>query len=100
MEQKYTVTTNFTVKDNTDEEIRLIEKETYAFADMAHSYARELVIKKDRALISTWLNTLGDKELLDVYMLLDGVMKERNININSVHIGDIKIKESENTDAK
>lgn len=100
MEQKYTVTTNFTVKDNTDEEIRLIEKETYTFADMAHSYARELAIKKDRALILTWFNALGDKELLDVYMLLDGVMKERNININSVNVGEIKIKESENTDAK
>lgn len=80
MKQEFKVTTDYLVKNNTDEELTILEKETHTFEEMAHDYVRELVIKKDRAVILTWLNALGDKELLDVYTMLDSVMKERGIN--------------------
>ena len=78
--EKYIVTTDYKVISNTDEETKIKEVETYTFVDYARNYARELAIKKDKAIITAWLKALGDKELLNVYNWIKEVMEERGIN--------------------
>lgn len=66
------------VTENNDKETKITE--ITKFGDMADAYMRELVIQKDRKIITTWLKALGDKELLDVYDILKSIMDERNIS--------------------
>lgn len=65
----------YIVKSNTDEEIKILEIDNYI-----RNFSRELTIKKDKAIIITWLNALGDKELLDIHNFVKDIMKERGIN--------------------
>lgn len=71
---------NYTVVENTDEEIKILETEKREWSDYCRNFVRELTIKKDKAIITTWLNALGDKELLDVYNWIKVVMDERGID--------------------
>ena len=44
---------DYTVISNTKEETRILETQK-RFATMAETYARELAIKKDSAILTTW----------------------------------------------
>ena len=70
---------DYIVTENDKEKIKI--KEVTKFNEMAELYAKEIIVKKDRALITTWLNALGEKELLDVYNLMKVIMEERGINV-------------------
>ena len=70
---------DYTVRENNDKEIKIME--TTRYSDMVNAYMRELVIKKDKQVITTWLNALGDKELLNVYSWIKEIMEERGINV-------------------
>ena len=69
---------DYTVKESNDKEIKILE--TTKFSDMVNPYMRELVIKQDKVIITTWLKALSDKALLDVYNWIKEIMKERDIN--------------------
>lgn len=69
---------DYTVISNTKEETKILETQT-RFVEMAEAYARELQIKKDDALMTTWFNALSDKNLLHIHTLLETIMRERNI---------------------
>lgn len=69
---------DYSVKENNDKETKILE--TVNYSNMVNTYMRELVIKQDRAIITTWLNALSDKALLDVYNWVKDIMNERNIN--------------------
>lgn len=69
---------DYTVISNTKEETKILETEI-RFAEMAETYTRELAIKKDNAILTTWFNSLKDNELLHIHTLLETIMKERNI---------------------
>lgn len=69
---------DYTVISNTEKETRMLETQN-RFAEMSEAYARELVIKKDNAILTTWFNSLKDNELLQIHTLLETIMRERNI---------------------
>ena len=87
MDFEYKVTTDYTVKNNTDKEVTLLEENAYTLPKMPRDYARKLIreyiIKKDKLVITTCLNALKDKELLEVYTILNDVMKERGIKLQN-----------------
>ena len=66
------------VEDNNEKETKILEITN--FANTADIFMRELIIKKDKVLITTWLKALGDKELLNIYTWIKEIMDERNIS--------------------
>lgn len=74
---KVQVFCDYTVKESNDKETKILE--TTKYSEMANAYMRELVIKQDKAIITTWLKALGEKQLLDVYSWIKEVMKERKL---------------------
>ena len=70
---------NYTVVENTDEEIKILETEKHEWSDYCKNFVRELIIKKDNAILNTWFNSLRDDELLKIDLILKIIMQERGL---------------------